>query len=141
MAYIGRFQLGEILPLRLQCRTTAATEVSPTNAPTYQIYKTNDTAVVAATKLAPYIKGALTGWFVGEEPLDSTFSAGRYNVVYTWASGGSTYRRTDTFEVTAGGNSSGQYLGLRFARYPHADYVIGLTDLGTLEQRRNPRAE
>lgn len=141
MAYIGRFQLGEILPLRLQCRTSAATEVAPTAAPTYQIYKTNDTAIVAATKLGPYIKGALTGWFAGEEFLDSTFSAGRYNVVYTWASGGSTYRRTDTFEVTAGGNTTGQYIGQKFVRFPHADYVVGLADGGTLEWRRNPRAD
>lgn len=137
--YLGRFQLGEFVPLSLDCRTTAATEVSPTAAPTVSIYKTNDTAVLDAKSLAPYIKGQLTGHFRGEVFLNSSYSAGRYHGIFSWASGGSTYRQEFSFEVVAGGNVKGEYIGLRYYRRPHADYVVGLTDGGVLEFRRNPR--
>lgn len=138
--YLGRYQLGDWLPINEECFTTAATEVAPTAHPTVSIYKANDTPVLDAAKLAPFDKPTRTGWFRTEVFLGSSYSTGRYHGLISWASGGSNYATQFCFDIVAGGNNSGTYIGLEHYRRPHADYVVGLLDGGTLEFRRNPRA-
>lgn len=138
--FIGRFQLGDFLPLSVQCMTSSG-EVAPTAAPNYTIYNSSDTIVTGAddVKLPPLDKSILTGWFAGEHQLGSNFSNGIYTVRIEWASGGSNYAKVFGFQIVPGGNSTGAYIGMEFFTPPHANYVVGMSDAGTVEGRKNPR--
>lgn len=140
MRYLGRFQLGQFMPLDVQCFANSVTEVAPTSAPTFTVYKADDTPVVSDVKMAIQAKGSLTGWFRGEIFLNATYSAGRYHGIIEYASSGSSYSEEFVFDVIPGGNATGEYIGMYFYERPHARFCIGLSDAGTLEFRRNPSA-
>ncbi len=138
--FLGRFQLGDFLPLTVQAMTSSG-EVAPTAAPNYTIYDSSDAIVTGAddVKMPPLDKAVRTGWFAAEHRLNSAFSTGRYNVRIEWASSGSNYGREYSFEVVAGGNATGAYVGAEFFTPAHGNFIVGLSDGGTLESRKNPR--
>jgi hypothetical protein len=39
----------------------------------------------------------------------------------------------------AGGNAKGAYVALHYYPRPHANYIVGQLDDGTLEMRRGPK--
>ncbi len=138
--YLGRYQLGEYIQIPVQTHSGSIEEVAPTAAPQISIYKTNDTPILNASRMAPQDRPTRTGWFTTNILLDSTYSAGRYFGTITWAYSGSNYSDQFTFEVVAGGNAYGPYENIDFYERPHADYVVGFTASGTTEFRRNPKA-
>lgn len=136
----GRLALGEFLLLHVECSATNGVALAPTAAPNYTIYDSAGSAVTGASavKMVPQDKGVITGFFWAEHRLGSNFSAGRYAGVIQWANSGDTYAEAFSFEVVGGGHTSSGYVGLEFHCAPQADYVVGLPESGTLEQRKNP---
>lgn len=142
MADLGRYQLGEYVRIPVQTRNASAAETAPSAAPTYTLYKANDTPITGhdTVTMPPKFLGLLTGWFESEIRLSSTFSAGRYNVLIEYSiSGGHTGAEQHSFDVVAGGNANGAYIGLQWYPRPHAKFLVGLLDSNTLEARKNPK--
>lgn len=138
MLWLGRFQLGDFLPIPVPCRDASRVEVSPTAAPNYSIYDGTDTVIVDDLKMVPHDKPTRTGWFYAEHQLGSGFAVGRYNGLIQWASGGNAFAKEFCFEIVAGGSASGAYIGLEYQASPQARFVVGLVDSGSVEQRKNP---
>lgn len=135
-----RLQLGDFLPLSVQCYDSSGVEAAPTAAPQYTIYDSSDTVVTGADDVSMPIqaKGERTGWFHAAVLLGSNFSTGHYNWRITWANDGDNFAITGSFDVVAGGNAKGGVIGLEFLRSPHANHVVQMTEDGTVEFRKGP---
>lgn len=135
-----RLQLGDFLPLSVQCYNSSGVEAAPTAAPQYTIYDASDNVVSGADDVAMPIqaKGERVGFFYADVLLGSTFSAGRYNYRIAWAVSGSSFSKVGSFEVVAGGNAQGGVIGLEFLKSPHANHVVQMTEDGTVEFRKGP---
>lgn len=140
MKWLGRFALGDFLPLHLSCINGSLVEAAPSAAPAYTAYDSSGTAVtnVAALKMVPHDLPTRTGWFYAEHRLGSDFSVGRYDVLVQYTVSGSVRTRQFCFEIVAGGHASGAYIGMEYQASPQARFVVGLVDSGSVEQRKNP---
>ena len=136
MPYIGRYQLGDFIPLTVQCRDSSKNPVDPTSAVTLSIYDSSFSTVLDSEPIPPKDIANLTGVFEAEMQLDSLFSTGIYFAMHEWSGGG---KSLDTFEIIAGGNNSGGYVGIHFYERPGVEFIVGQTDGSTLETRRNPK--
>ena len=132
---LGRYQLGMWVPLQLWCST------EPDVPPFVSIYDSTGRRVLADKQLAPRNKAVLTGNYIAEHRLGPEFEPGLYHVLYEYRISSATENRSrlDSFSVIAGGQASGAYVGMHFFSTPQADFVVGVTDGGRLEARRNPR--
>ena len=136
-----RYALGEWLSVHVLCRDTNDDPVAPTAAPTYTIYTNADDSSPTGydtVTFEPYNQDALTGWFHTVVHLGSGLSTGQHRLLVEWAENGNAHNLLHRFEIVAGGNTSGAYTQLHAQRYPHAEFVIGQTDSGSLELNRSP---
>lgn len=139
MRYLGRFQLGDYVPLQIGTHPGTAVAANPTAAPTARIVAL-DTPGSAVETVNMAIRDAYkrTGFFLNWLRLSSSYSAKIYAAYYTWAIAGSNYSECDMFEVVAGGNSSGAVIGAAVIQRPEAEFLMYQLDDGTLNVRRNP---
>lgn len=134
----GRKLLGSEIRLGVQCRDGNRTPNAPTAAPTYRVYTEAGTNVVNGS-LPPTERYTTTGLFEYMLPLNTSFSTGRHYVRYAYAISGTNYVDFDAFEVVAGGNTAGTFTSLFFLDKPDSDWVVGITDQGTVSLNRGPR--
>jgi len=133
----GRFQLGDHYPLLVQCMNANHTPAAPTSAPLVDIYDTADNKVVTARTIPPKDEN-VTGLFGQDLMLDSNFSAGFWCARYEYVVSAVTYVKLDMFEIVAGGDDAGAYTALHYYDKPHAKFLMGAREDGTLEANRNP---
>ncbi len=139
---LGRKQLGDWLPIKLLCRNTSFAEAAPVIAPSYTIYPNDsDSPVTGAdtVSMPPIHRDELTGHFRSFHKLDSNFSTGQYRILKEYTIGSSAFAKEDRFEIVAGGHTGGAYVSLFWYSRPHADFLIGQLDDGTIEMRPSPR--
>ena len=135
-----RAQLGHFVFLSVftESKTTRNTAGTPDAAPTYSIYDSSDTAVVSDKPL-PKLGYDTTAHYGMDLLLGSAYAAGSYCVHYKWQEGGTNVARISPFEVLGGSPSSkGVYTSLCWYDRPQAKFLIGATEDGTIEYRRNP---
>lgn len=135
---LGRYQLGDEVPLPLLCLDTSKRPADPDAAPRVAIY---DEAGGAVKDFALPVcdKAETTGWFLGSLFLGSDFAAGHYEAVYRWKVGGNHGGRVDTFEIVAGGSESGQVIALHSYERPHSDFMVQQRTSGRIYKGRNPK--
>lgn len=140
MISLGRFKLGDFLPLHVEAINGSRAEGSPSAAPNYTIYNSSGTVVTGADdlKMIPHDKPTRTGWFYAEHKLGSNFAVGRYDVLVESTISASVYPRRYCFEIVGGGHTSGGYIGLEHVPSPQAKYIVGMLDEGTVEIRKGP---
>lgn len=139
MTQVGA-QLGQFVMLSLftESKTTKNTPATPDNAPTYSIYNSSGTAVISDKPMPKWGYGT-TAQYGLDLFLNSTFSAGDYCAHMEWEEGGTANARIMPFTVQPGSPSSkGVYHSLFYYDRPHAKFLVGATEDGTLEYRRNP---
>lgn len=136
---LGRKQLGDWIVLDVKT-TSVITPTAPTAAPVVSIYDSTGTSVGTTWKMPPIQLNVRTGYFQIRILLTSAFSAGKYVGVVTCTVGGSSFMATFNFTVLANGNAKGAYQSLHHFDCPHFEYLVGQTEDGTIEWRKNPRA-
>lgn len=134
----GRKILGDEIRLGVQCRNASRTPSAPTAAPQMRIYAEAGTLVLSKA-IPPTEKSVVTGLFEYMQPLNSSFSAGRYYARYTWSVSGTDFVDWDCFEIKPGGDASGQYIALAFLDRPDADWIVAQHDMGGVVVNRGPR--
>ena len=139
MAWLGEYFLGEWVHIPVVCKDASDDEAAPDAAPTLTIYKADDTPIVDGVTMPPLAEGELDSLFSLEVQLDSDFSAGRYIALVEYAVSASNKAEVHFFRVMAGGHASGAYVALHYYPRPHARYLVGQLDNGTLEFRRGPK--
>ena len=136
--YLGRYQNGDWVPLRVRCVDASLDAINPEAAPDYVVY--SDTfSDVASGSLPPKDKDKLAGLFEDSFFLGS-LDTGFYTVRYSWSDNSREIGASiDNFEIIGGGDASGSYTSMHFFGPPHADFVVGQLDSDTVDKRRNPR--
>ena len=83
----------------------------------------------------------LTGRHELWQRIGPEFPVGIYYVYIQWQAGSATFnrRRVYTFQVVAGGDTKGAYSAMTYYEQPQASWIVGQTDGGLLEARRNPK--
>lgn len=137
MTYRGRYQLGRFLPLAIRCRDADGIPVEPDTAPVALV--AGPSGAIDSLRLGIRDRFQLTGYFQTNLRLDSRFTVGNYQVLYTWSIGGTAYSEQDDFEVLPGGHADGAALSLFYVPRPQADYLLLGMDSGKILRRRNPR--
>lgn len=135
--YLGRYRVGDIVPLHVQCRGSGAAEFPPTSVPTVDVYDSSGNAVHASLTMSLHRTEETDSWFQLPLRLGRGFSSGRYDV---WVGYGS-FAVNQTFEVVAGGEVGGAYIGVQNLQAPQAEWLVGVLQDGSLQRRKTPRIE
>ena len=135
--FIGQYQLGSLLPLRLWSKTAADVPTEPDAAPFVQIFGESG-ATAYATSLPIFDRARITGFFFDQLNLDHRFSPQWYDVFYTWKISGTHFGTLERFQVLPGGDAAGSGIAMHFFRQSPADFVLLQTHDGTLKKLLNP---
>lgn len=137
--FIGRFQLGDFVPLLVWCRNNAGTPAQPTAHPTARIYDGGGTLV--QTHDLPLVDSADTlGRFRFDLPLGSQYAVGYYTAKIDYTISAVVYSELQDFQVLAGGHSDGGLIAAELYNSPNSPWLVAETDRGALLAHRNPRA-
>lgn len=136
--YLGRYQLGQEIPLSVRALNSSGVPTAPAAVPTINVYKSDGTKVISAKGIPIVDRYGVTGYFSYNLYLDARFATGSYAIVVSWTVSGFTGRDVLHFEVVRAGNVDGAIVSLYFYRRPHADFILQGTDGGVLTKGRNP---
>jgi hypothetical protein len=140
MAFRGRYQVGQKVPLGCFCIDANGVPTPPAAAPTMDIFSPANALIISAD-LVPIVDPAnAPGYFQQNWFLTSYYTAvGLYTVIYHWVIGSApAFQSEDTFEVVDGGNYSGSIIALHYHDRPWAQNLIYQMDGGNLAKGRNP---
>jgi hypothetical protein len=136
--YYGAYVLGDHVPVSMVCTSTAGVPSAPTAAPTMSIY-TDDGTLVLSRSIPPLLRYTQTGLFHYDQPLNSSFSTGRYVVRFDYVVSGSNRAALGCFVVRAGGHTSGQHIAMAYIDRPDQnDWIVTQTDQGSVKIHRGP---
>lgn len=134
--YLGRYYVGEIVPLSYQTVNSSGSPTLPDNPPVIDIR--SSVGLVRQVKSPILDRYNATGLFLFPLRLDSAFSAGTYSAIYYATAGGFQNLDFDTFQIVAGGDSEGCILTHYYWQRPEATFLIQQTEAENLLLRRNP---
>lgn len=138
MAYRGRYQLGQHLPIMVLARGSDETPGVPTDTPRATIYSPAG-AVVMFFDLPVVDRYSQTGLFGMPLRLGADFATtGLYRAEYHYLIGSYYGIEEDGFEIVAGGNADGSVISMYYYDRPHAKFIVQELDSGKLRQGRNP---
>lgn len=133
--YLGRYQVGQSVPLALAVVDGDGQPAAPDAAPLATVTDP-DEAVVAAVKMAlagDAMHFALP-YFLGIER-----ALGTYTVGYAYSIGGESSALAGSFDVIPGGDVGGAVISLIGYDRPEAQFVVAQLTSGRLVQGKNPR--
>lgn len=98
--FTGYYEIGDTLPILVQCRSTAGTPTAPASAPTYRIYDSSGTLVANGT-LAASDTDSQTGLRYGSLTLSvaNGFSVGVFHVRVAYTVSATAHAVLSTFQV------------------------------------------
>jgi hypothetical protein len=136
--YLGTFQHGDWIPIPLLTGTAWPLDSSSVRSiPTLTVIDENSDVVLTGEEIPPTLT---TGLHNVERQVTAEFVAGRYVGILRWNDAGAAVNRHTivTFTVDPGGNSVGAITGLHFYRGQNADFILTMSDSGTVESRKGP---
>ena len=136
---LGRYQLGQEVPLALQCLLGDAPD-TPDSHPTFEVRADASASWTIYNRIAADEQGITVGFFRQPMMLDARFAAGRYTVRFRWQDSGANHRtEMHSFQVLPGGNADGAIIAMHHAERPQGRFLIMQTDTGLLKRGLNPR--
>ena len=136
MSYRGRYQLGQSIPLLLQCVNASGVPTVPDAAPTLEVWSSS--AKVQSLLIPVIDRYQVTGLFTYTLFLDQSYAAGGYRAVFSWRSGTFRGLTVDHIEVLAGGDGRGAVIAMHYYLRPHARFLVQELNSGLLIKGRNP---
>lgn len=138
MADLGRYTLGQSVPLALVARDPGGAPAPQATPPTATVYHGPTGAVAFAGPLLP-LDRAGPGLVFGEAlRVGAGTGLGKFFVVYRFRAGASPGLATASFTVVGGGDAGGGVISLYSLDRPEASYVLGQLAGGSLVQGQNP---
>lgn len=137
--YLGRFQVGQEVPLWAIVLDQKGSPRDPTTVPpTATVYDLGLAARVEAVDL-PRLRGSRAGQVYARPlRLGARYAPGRYGVLYRASTGGFTGLTLATFEVAAGGDARGPVQAAYAADGPSGWTFLTHTGSGALVTGRRP---
>jgi hypothetical protein len=134
MSYLGRLSLGDYVPLMVACYNGSYVPAEPSAAPTAKIFDAAG-SLVETVNMPIRDRYRRTGFFMKPHRLSSSYSAGRYQIVYEYTAG-SARAKAEWFDVI-GGNADGSVIAATEFAVPDSRYVVYEADGGKLFAGRN----
>jgi len=135
----GRYHIGGEAAMAVLTKDSSGVPTNPDSAPTYSIYNSAGTPIIANRKMPPVEKLQVTGQFGCGQFLGYEFSEGTYMVLYKWTIGGFNGAEIENIEVLPG-DGGGDNIAMAILRKPHATFVLRQLTSGKLAAGRNPSA-
>lgn len=135
--YLGRFQIGQEVPLILWTRDRDRTPAFPDSHPLARVVASDGTHV-ESVQMPVSDRYQVTGLFRYQLPLGAGYSTGKYTVEYQYTVSGYPGLLLASFEVVAGGDVGGPVISLYAVERPEARYVVAQLGTGRLVAGRNP---
>lgn len=149
---LGSVQQGDWLAIPVLTDNTSGVAEFPTDNTGTVVYpyltiidptKTHQPVVMADQPLTAInrFNSNVTGRHLLWQRIGPELPVGVYYCHLQWQSGSASInrRRVHSFQVVPGGNTKGAYTALTFYEKPHASFIVGQTDGGLLDVRRNPK--
>lgn len=142
-SYLGTFQLGGIIPLRIHCRDwRTGSSVKPDKAPWVRIINSSGVTVELIKGLGTEDTSNSTGLFLSRHRiLDPDYAVGHYSVLYNYLVSGTLYTIHDRFELVDGGDLGGSVISVYSQHHPGIDYVLAHLSSGVLAVGYGPALE
>lgn len=137
--HLGRFRVGDYLPLRLVVMDAGRTPAVPDAAPTAYLWKASGPTKLATLTLSVDETARTTGMFALPYLLDATFAAGNHVVVFKWAVAAVAQQRVAVFEIVAGGGSEGDVAAMHVLERPEGTWVLRQHGRGMVTAGRGPK--
>lgn len=140
--YLGRFQLGDWVPIVVCTEDASGVKTAPTTtsdrAPVYAVYD-NATTKVENRRLNIIDPVLSPATFTDRIRLSASYATGQYSIVITYTTGGLAFwgRKILTFEIVGGGNSTGAITSAHSFERPEADHYVHTVDSGIVLDGRN----
>jgi hypothetical protein len=135
--YLGQYQLGDRLPIRVFCSDSDDLPVEPDEAPRACLRNASGVAVPDLW-IPPLNRSGSPGLFQYPLHLDARFSTGYYAVEISWKVSGSPRATVVQFQIVAGGDPEGAVLSMYAFSRPHAEFLVYQTDSAKIHKGRNP---
>lgn len=140
MAYLGRHQLGNTMPVTVLTVDASNLPTAPDVPPVMKIWSGTTLILSAQMPVADrYGTSTNTTLFIYPLFLGASYAAGLYDVSLTWKIGTFVGVEDGTFEILAGGNADGSIIAMTLYRRPEADFVVWQTNSGKLQRGRGPK--
>ena len=137
--HLGRFQLGQTVPVLFVTATAAGVPTLPTAPPACMVYNATP-ALVESVRVPTLDRYTTTALFCAFIDIDSAYSAGLHEVQVEYAISGTTLSQTFTFEVLSSGGTDGMAVGMMPMSLPMVDHVVMAGEFGKIKRYRNPRS-
>lgn len=137
MSYLGRYTLGQIVPLTIRSLNSSGVPTNPAAAPYARIY--SGSGFVKAVRLPILDSADITGTFKANVVLNNAFSTGFYHVAIIFTVSGTVKVVHHNFEIVAGGSVDGSAIEIHYFRHPARNFLLAQTDTGRIKRLNNPR--
>ncbi len=134
--YLGRFQVGQDVPLQVQCVDSNGAATLPDGAPLALVYR--DSVFVRSLEVPVETDPDSLGRFRGRYTLGYGDAAGHYAVVYLYSTFGLERADSDQFEVVPGGDTSGSAIAAFDFTRPDGDFVLAHLAAGRIASGQTP---
>ncbi len=134
--YLGRYQVGQDVPLFVQCVDSNGDPTVPDGSPVARFYR--EGLLVRAGEVPVETDPDAVGRFRGRYRLTDGDTPGHYAVVYRYGTFGLSRADSASFEVVAGGDNSGPVIaGYTFTR-PDGDTFLSHLAAGRVATGQTP---
>jgi hypothetical protein len=133
--YLGRFQIGQTVPLAVVPVDSGGFPSPPDSAPVATVQDPSNTTVgILKMALGGDPEHFAIGFF-----LRGGLALGTYQVTYAYRVNGASLGETGSFDVIPGGDPGGAVIAMVGYDRPEARYVVAQLASGRLVQGKNPR--
>ncbi len=134
--YLGRYQLGQDVPLVVQCVDSNGTPAVPDSFPIALVCR--EGVYLRTVGIPAETDPDVTGRFRGRYTLGDGDAPGHYAVVYLYSTLGLRRGESDQFEVVPGGDASGPVLAGYSLSRPDGDYFLAHLAAGRMASGQTP---
>lgn len=135
--YLGQYQLGDRVPIRVFCSDADDLPVEPDEAPRANIANASGVAIHSLW-LPPLSRTLSPGLFQHPLHLDARLATGFYRVELSWKVSGNARAAVDQFEIVDAGHEAGSVISMYAFSRPQAEFLVYQTDGKKLYKGRNP---
>lgn len=139
MAYLGRYRVGDAVPLTLQTVNTSLTPTAPDRAPYAFVW--SPTALVATLRMPIHEQFRSTGLFKYLLRLGHKYGVGNYKAVYRYDVSSVRQQQVDVFDIVDGGRHDGPILSMHTFDRPDSVFIVQHLASGRILRGRNPVIE
>lgn len=140
--WLGRYAVGSFVPLACVPRSANNAPGTPSSCPVAEIYNASGTQVGSDVSLVVHdVYGTGTATYHRFQRLfrlTSSYSAGRYMILYKWTISGTQYVLCQNFDVYSG-EADGQIIAMFPVNRPEGQHVHYDTQSGKTLVGKNPK--